>query len=93
MGRSAPPAGLGSGAACPELGLWAGAHARRGRPQPAAHVSAGDLLYTKASPLGRAAAAVRDLKENPELLGELFVQKWKKIPSLEEAWRQKQPTS
>ncbi len=41
-GRSAPPAGLGSGAACPELGLWAGAQARRGRPQPAAHVSAGE---------------------------------------------------
>ena len=41
-GRSAPPAGLGSGAACPELGLWAVAQAPRGRPQPAAHVSAGE---------------------------------------------------
>ena len=35
-------AGLASGAACPELGLLAGAQARRGRPQPAAHVSAGE---------------------------------------------------
>ena len=33
---------MGSGAACPELGQWAGAQARRGRPQPAAHVSAGE---------------------------------------------------
>ncbi|RKX07144.1 hypothetical protein D9A57_11650, partial [Streptococcus agalactiae] len=31
-----------SGAACPELGLWAGVKTRRGRPQTAAHVSAGE---------------------------------------------------
>ena len=41
-GRSGPPAILGSGAPCHELGLWAGAQAPRGRPQPAAHVSAGE---------------------------------------------------
>ena len=51
------------------------------------------LLYTKVSPLGPAATAVRDVRESPELVGELFAQKWKKIPSLEEAWSQKQPTS
>ena len=51
------------------------------------------LLYTRASPLGLVASAVRDLRENPELVGERFVQKWKKVPSLEEAWSQKQPAS
>ena len=53
-GRSAPPAGLGSQAACPELGLWAGAETRRGRPQPAAHVSAWEES-------GREASCVRQL--------------------------------
>ena len=41
-GRSGPPTIRGSGAHYPELGLWEGAQARRGRPQPAAHVSAGE---------------------------------------------------
>ena len=41
-GRRAPPAGLASGAASPELGLWAGTQTRRIRPQPPAHVSAGE---------------------------------------------------
>ena len=40
--RRAPPAGLASGAASPELGLWAGTQTRRIRPQPPAHVSAGE---------------------------------------------------
>ena len=40
-GRRAPPAGLASGSASPELGLWAGTQTRRIRPQPPAHVSAG----------------------------------------------------
>ena len=39
--RRAPPAGLASGAASPELGLWAGTQTRRIRPQPPAHVSDG----------------------------------------------------
>ena len=42
VGALWPPAILGSGAPCPELGLWAGAQARRGRAQPAALVSAGE---------------------------------------------------
>ena len=41
-GLRAPPAGLASGAASPELGLWAGTQTRRIRPQPPAHVSAGE---------------------------------------------------
>ena len=41
-GRRAPPAGLASGAASPELGLWAETQTRRIRPQPPAHVSAGE---------------------------------------------------
>ena len=41
-GRRAPPAGLASGAASPELGLWAGTQTRRIRPQPPANVSAGE---------------------------------------------------
>ena len=41
-GRRAPPAGLASGAASPELGLWAGTQTRRIRPQTPAHVSAGE---------------------------------------------------
>ena len=41
-GRRAPPAGLASGAASPELVLWAGTQTRRIRPQPPAHVSAGE---------------------------------------------------
>ena len=41
-GRRAPPAGLASGAASPELRLWAGTQTRRIRPQPPAHVSAGE---------------------------------------------------
>ena len=40
--RRAPPAGLASGAASPELGLWAGTQTRRIRPQTPAHVSAGE---------------------------------------------------
>ena len=52
-GRSAPPAGLGSGAACPELGLWAGAQTGRGRPQPAAHVSAGEESAREATCVGQ----------------------------------------
>ena len=40
--RRAPPAGLASGAASPELGLWAGTQTRRIRPQPPADVSAGE---------------------------------------------------
>ena len=40
-GCPAPPAGLGSGAASPELGILAGAQTRRGRPKPPAHVSTG----------------------------------------------------
>ena len=40
--RRAPPAGLASGAASPELRLWAGTQTRRIRPQPPAHVSAGE---------------------------------------------------
>ena len=38
-GRRAPQAGLASGAASPELGLWAGTQTRRIRPQTPAHVS------------------------------------------------------
>ena len=41
-GLRAPPAGLASGAASPELGLWAGTQTRRISPQPPAHVSAGE---------------------------------------------------
>ena len=41
-GRRAPPAGLSSGAASPELVLWAGTQTHRIRPQPPAHVSAGE---------------------------------------------------
>ena len=41
-GRRAPPAGLASGAASPELVLWAGTQTRRIRHQPPAHVSAGE---------------------------------------------------
>ena len=41
-GRRAPPAGLASGAASPELGLLAGTQTRRIRPQTPAHVSAGE---------------------------------------------------
>ena len=40
--RRAPPAGLASGAASPELGLWAGTQTCRIRPQPPAYVSAGE---------------------------------------------------
>ena len=40
--RRAPPAGLASGGASPELGLWAGNQTCRIRPQPPAHVSAGE---------------------------------------------------
>ena len=42
--RRAPPAGLASGAASPELRLWAGTQTRRIRPQPPAHVSAGEVI-------------------------------------------------
>ena len=38
--RRAPPAGLASGAASPELGLWAGTQTCRIRLQRLAHVSA-----------------------------------------------------
>ena len=41
-GLRAPPAGLASGAASPELGLWAGTQTRSIRPQQPAHVSAGE---------------------------------------------------
>ena len=41
-GRRAPPAGLASGAASPELVLWAGTQTPSIRPQPPAHVSAGE---------------------------------------------------
>ena len=41
-GCRAPPGGLASGAASPESGLWAGTQTRRIRPQPPAHVSAGE---------------------------------------------------
>ena len=40
-GSRAPPAGLASGAEFPELGLWAGTQTGRIRPEPLAHVSAG----------------------------------------------------
>ena len=40
--RRAPPAGLASGAASPEMGLWAGTQTRRIKPQTPAHVSAGE---------------------------------------------------
>ena len=41
-GRRAPPAGLASGAASPELGLWAGTQTGSVRTQPPAHVSTGE---------------------------------------------------
>ena len=41
-GIRAPPAGLASGAASPELGLWAGTQTRSIRPEPPAHVCAGE---------------------------------------------------
>ena len=41
-GSRVPPAGLASGAASPELGLWAGTQTRRIRPEPPAHVCAGE---------------------------------------------------
>ena len=44
-----PAAGLGSGAASPELGLWAGAQTGRGRPQPAAHPPAGEQRAREAT--------------------------------------------
>ena len=41
-GLRAPPAGLASGAASPELGLWAGTQTRRISPETPAHISAGE---------------------------------------------------
>ena len=41
-GLRAPPAGLASGAASPELGLWAGTQIRMIRPESPEHVSAGE---------------------------------------------------
>ena len=42
QGLRAPPAGLASGAASPELGLWAGTQTRRISPETPAHISAGE---------------------------------------------------
>ena len=41
-GLRTPPAGLASGAASPELGLWAGTQTRRISPETPAHISAGE---------------------------------------------------
>ena len=42
LGHRAPPAGLASGAVSTELGLWAGTQTHRIKPEPLAHVSAGE---------------------------------------------------
>ena len=41
-GLRAPSAGLSSGAASPELGLWAGTQTHRISPETPAHISAGE---------------------------------------------------